>query len=355
MKKLLIWDADNTLWNGTLTSGDTPTLPAGRLEQLKTLHERGVVQSIASFNLMTDIAHWLRALDIDQYFLYPQAELSGRSKSDMVASIMNELDLAKPSDIVFVDDELYNRDEVASMGVIVIRPNDLTWAMTDLFSKDHYTPEDKLRVRSYEAQMQRKADAIGVDRQKFLADSDIRMHISPATDADMPRIADLMLRANRMAAIDKGYDTLEALTDERRTGGILTVRVADKYGNYGLSGVAIFDRNRAVVHAIVISCRLQNMGIGSALLGHMINIVAEYNKRMLGYAYTGKNLTAHWIETQYNLGMRKLYEWYGCAFNVEYAQDSSTPVAIHATHDTVAVGKVVLPTWITVTVGDENE
>jgi hypothetical protein len=82
------------------------------------------------------------------------------------------------------------------------------------------------------------------------------------------------------------------------------------------------------VNLLVISCRLQGKGIGSALIGGEINHVAE----------DGKLLTGVWKETEYNAGVRALWEWYKAEITVQ--GDLVTAVA--------PAGKVELPDWIDV-------
>ncbi len=48
--KCLVWDLDNTLWQGTLAEDDDVALPDAVLEVITTLDSRGILQSIASKN-----------------------------------------------------------------------------------------------------------------------------------------------------------------------------------------------------------------------------------------------------------------------------------------------------------------
>lgn len=49
-RKCLVWDLDLTVWDGILAEGDDVKLRPGVLEVVRTLDERGIVQSIASKN-----------------------------------------------------------------------------------------------------------------------------------------------------------------------------------------------------------------------------------------------------------------------------------------------------------------
>ncbi|MBF0215347.1 MAG: hypothetical protein HQM00_17610, partial [Magnetococcales bacterium] len=48
--KCVVWDLDNTLWEGVLAEHDTLVLREPVVQAIKTLDERGILQSIASRN-----------------------------------------------------------------------------------------------------------------------------------------------------------------------------------------------------------------------------------------------------------------------------------------------------------------
>jgi len=70
--KCVVWDLDNTLWNGTLLEGDKVQLRDGVREIIHTLDARGILHSIASRNHAESALARLRELDLEEYFLYPQ-------------------------------------------------------------------------------------------------------------------------------------------------------------------------------------------------------------------------------------------------------------------------------------------
>ena len=46
--KCVVWDLDNTLWNGVLLEDERVTIRENVLDVIKTLDGRGILQSIAS-------------------------------------------------------------------------------------------------------------------------------------------------------------------------------------------------------------------------------------------------------------------------------------------------------------------
>ena len=48
--KVVVFDLDETLWNGTLLEGDTLTLKSGIADVLRELDRRGILLSVASLH-----------------------------------------------------------------------------------------------------------------------------------------------------------------------------------------------------------------------------------------------------------------------------------------------------------------
>ena len=152
MKKLLIWDGDETLWNGTIVEEgvDSLVLPEGREELCKMLHDRGVIQSLASFNDQQEAMLALEKFNLTQLFVYPRASF-GTTKSNLIKEIKEELNLSRYSDIVFVDDNDFNLAEVNNTlpEVITINANDFGEdTILTYFTKDKYSEEFDVIKRS---------------------------------------------------------------------------------------------------------------------------------------------------------------------------------------------------------------
>lgn len=303
MKKLLVWDGDECLWTGTLQDGDVPALPRGRAALVRTLTERGVLQAVASFNRHRDVLDTLNRLDLADHFVMVCAELRG-SKSAFIRTIMDALELARAEDVVFLDDQPFNRHEVeaALPGVYVDSPENIIAVIQDYFTKPSYTEEDRARVRMVQENLQRVSaqTAYEGDHREFLRDCGIELIVDAPTPSQFPRVADLFRRANRMSAVSPTLGGVPALEIALRRGRVLALFVRDRYGDYGLSGLVVLRRysDRDELDALVLSCRLRGRGIGSAVLGSLLN-------RCPG------RFEALYRETEYNQGMRDLYRWYG--------------------------------------------
>ncbi len=101
--KCVVWDLDNTLWNGILVE-DGPeklTLKQGIADTIRSLDERGILHSIASKNNREEALQVLKQFHLDHYFLYPQ--ISWQPKSESVRAIARQLNIGADT-LLFVDD-----------------------------------------------------------------------------------------------------------------------------------------------------------------------------------------------------------------------------------------------------------
>lgn len=339
MRKLLIWDGDNTLWQGIIANGDFIALPDERHAQCEMLSERGVLQAMATHNLAAEVEGILHRFDLSRFFLHNQAEF-GTPKSEMVRRIINAYDISREEDVVYLDDDPFNLADVlkAFPGIVAWEPQYLEAAIIEFFTKDEYTEEDRLRVRRYQAETQRQQASIayGQDHQAFLRSCQIKLVMRKATTEDVPRLVDLMARANRMAALSRTFSREAIIANLEH---ITVGEVSDKFGNYGLSAILMAHTNleQAVVEieALIISCRLQGRGVGSAILGAFMNTYP------LDTAFR-----ATWTGTQYNHGVRSLYEWYN--FKTDDIDGTIYAVLDRRSLDFPPTKSFELPEWVEV-------
>jgi len=267
MKKLVIWDCDETLWHGTLMYGEDLRLKAGVKDMLELLHTRGVVQSVASKNLKDDVLAKLEEFGISSYFLVPQANLE-TPKSVMVETIKDTLGLTRYEDIVFVDDQMFNRCEVEDRlsGIISCEYEDLEHMLEKHFTKDVYTDEDRKRVQRYRSELERSrgASSYGDNYISFLHSCGMEAEFFNPVDGQLVRFKDLIERANKMSALDDSFsnDMVDQMFMHHRN-GLVACSVKDKYGEYGMCALAILEIYPELVEikGVVVSCRLQGKGI----------------------------------------------------------------------------------------------
>ncbi|MEM6403632.1 MAG: HAD-IIIC family phosphatase, partial [Cyanobacteria bacterium P01_D01_bin.116] len=107
--KCVVWDLDNTLWQGVLLEDEKVSLGKNIVNIIHTLDSRGILQSIASKNEFTTAIAKLEEFGLKEYFLYPQ--INWNSKANSLKEISNSLNIGLDA-IAFVDDQLFELEEV---------------------------------------------------------------------------------------------------------------------------------------------------------------------------------------------------------------------------------------------------
>jgi HAD superfamily phosphatase (TIGR01681 family) len=111
--KCIVWDLDNTLWDGVLVEDGLEKL---RLRQsvvdvIKETDQRGILHSIASKNNCEEVMKFLNMCGLSEYFLHPQ--INWEPKSQSITKIARALNIGTDS-LAFVDDQPFERAEVSA-------------------------------------------------------------------------------------------------------------------------------------------------------------------------------------------------------------------------------------------------
>lgn len=72
MIKCVIWDLDNTVWDGILLEGDVLQLRSKVVDAITVLDAYGILNAIASRYKHTLAIAQLQQFHIDHFFIYPQ-------------------------------------------------------------------------------------------------------------------------------------------------------------------------------------------------------------------------------------------------------------------------------------------
>jgi methoxymalonate biosynthesis protein len=108
--KCLVWDLDNTLWQGTLAEDDQVSLTSSTRELIITLDARGILQSVASKNDHDHAWARLEEFGVAEYFVLPH--IGWAAKSESVRAIADGLNFDYRT-VAFVDDQPTERAEVS--------------------------------------------------------------------------------------------------------------------------------------------------------------------------------------------------------------------------------------------------
>lgn len=304
--KCIVWDLDNTVWDGVLLEDEAVILRPEVARHIKRLDEMGILQSVASKNDRGVAMAKLAELGLSDIFLYPQ--VNWNSKSSSIQLIAKALNLGLDA-FAFVDDQEFERAEVAhelpAVTCVDITELDAALRRPD-FRPRFLTDESAQRREMYRGQIARdelEQEFVGTN-EEFLASLGMRFTLERAKQQDLQRAEELTVRTNQLNSTGHtySYDELNALS-ESPDHLLLVASLTDKLGSYGKIGLALVEKGEQVwqLRMMLMSCRVMSRGVGMVLLNHIMTLAKE----------AGVALHADFVETGRNRMMQITYAFAG--------------------------------------------
>lgn len=293
--KCVVWDLDNTLWDGVLTESNEVKLKPEIAEVIKTLDARGILHSVASKNNYDDAMAKLQELGLSEYFLYP--EIHWNAKSSSLGNIQKNLNIGMDT-IMFVDDQPFELEEVQSVhpDVHCTHADQYTSLLANPLLNPKFITVDSVRRRMmYLEDMKRKKEEEDYTGPKdaFLATLGMKFIIKKAQEEDLKRAEELTIRTNQLNATGKTYDYDELnafrLSDKHL---LLICELTDKYGSYGKIGLALVEMldDCWYLRLMLMSCRVISRGVGTVILSYIMKEAKKEGKKLRAdFRDTGKN------------------------------------------------------------------
>jgi FkbH-like protein len=293
--KCVVWDLDNTLWDGVLVE-DGPeklVLKPGVAAIIQDLDQRGILHSIASKNNLDDVLQVLKKFKLEEYFLCPQ--VSWRPKSQGIAAIAQQLNIGIDT-LLFIDDSKFELGEVkaACPELKVLDALDYRTLPERGDCQVPVTAESRERRKLYqvEASRQTVAQSFSNDYMAFLRHCEIQLTVRAMTEDNLERVHELTQRTNQMNFSGNRYDR-EVLRNLLSVPYIDTFVLSceDRFGSYGVIGFSIVDCREPRMTDLMFSCRIQSKRVEHAFLA---SVIRRY------IAETGKDFFANYRKTPRN-------------------------------------------------------
>ena len=150
--------------------------------------------------------------------------------------------------------------------------NNLTSLLTrDEFMPKFITEDARNRRLMYVNDFKRKQDeeASRLPQTEFLKSLNMVMDIKLAQEEDLKRAEELTIRTHQLNTTGYTYSYNELLTLlQSPQHKLIIVGLKDKYGEYGKIGLSLIEKQKEswTIKLLLMSCRVTNRGIGSALL-----------------------------------------------------------------------------------------
>ncbi|MFH8791976.1 HAD-IIIC family phosphatase [Streptomyces sp. NPDC017941] len=273
--KCLVWDLDDTLWDGVVLEGDEPVPFEAAVQALHTLDRRGILLAVASRGEHHIAAGHLAARGLDD--LFTVLEVSWGAKSAAVERIAAELNIGLDT-VAFIDNDAVERAEVAAaLPAVRCYAADVVGELEayEEFSPEFVTDESAQRRRLYRTERRRKdaeTEHTGPPAE-FLASLDLVLTVRRATGADLARAHELTVRTHQLNTTGRTFD-LEELRRLCADPGyeVIVAGLEDRFGSYGTIGLAVtaLRDGATVLELLLMSCRVMSRGAGAVLIDHIV-------------------------------------------------------------------------------------
>ena len=257
--KLIIWDLDETFWDGTLSEGNVQ-FRFENVELIRELTTKGIMNSICSkndFELAKSKFIESGLKDVWDMFVFPSIDWS--AKAGRVNNIIKSMNL-RAENVIFIDDNEININEVKFYipEIMTATPENLHKIAEELYLVNDYDFEHT-RLKQYKILEEKSIQKLNSNsNEEFLVSSDIKICIKKDCLKNIDRLKKLISRTNQLNFTKLRDENLEATIRNTDSAYIIA---EDKYGNYGICGFYSLDRTKNKLVHFLFSCRIMNMGI----------------------------------------------------------------------------------------------
>ena len=316
-KKCIVVDCDNTLWGGIIGEDGLAGIALGEdypgsvfrdfQHQLLTLRSQGVMVAICSKNNEADVwevfdRHDGMVLKRDHIVTH---RVNWQDKVSNICSIAEELNIGLDS-LVFVDDssfEIAHVKEALPMVTCLQVPSDValfpqTIGSFRLFDQEDISAEDRVRSDLMIQERERRGLSASMSPREFRKALDLVVEICECRPEHVARVTQLINKTNQFNLTTRRKTSAEVVElCNQPSWTVLAVRVADRFGDYGLVGVVLLHKAEKTIEieTLLMSCRVLGRGVEEAIFAKIADIArASGADEIVGeYLPTKKNTMVH--------------------------------------------------------------
>lgn len=310
--KAVVLDADDTLWYG-LCAEDGPLgvqldSPAQDLQRFFLgLRDQGVALCLCSKNVEEDVR---KVFEMHPDMLIRWEHFSGRCvnwglKSANIHAMSKALGIGMDA-MIFVDDSPVEVAEV-ELACPDVRCVTLPQLRSEIaaflrsvwdFDVRDVSGEGARRLQTYALADERenlRQAAGSID--EFVVSLGVRVMLRPIASGELERVSELTRRTNQFNFSGRRCSPPEVADWLMRAGhGVMVVEVADRFGDYGLTGAVLYYRQDdvAVVDSFLLSCRVLGRRVEDSVLAQLKAAMASNGIGRIEFAFvpTSRNQPA---------------------------------------------------------------
>ena len=297
-RKCIVLDLDNTLWGGIIGEDGFDEIELGHTpngkafvefqKELLSLWNQGIILAINSKNNFDDAIKVIR--DHPNMILreknFASIQINWNDKAQNMKQISDEINIGLNS-IVFFDDDKLNQERIKQEFPEILTlelpddPSQFAPIVKELndFNVLQRTKEDTKRGEMYAQQRERKNFEDSVSNlDEFLKQLEIKVKMKKSNEFLIPRISQLTLKTNQFNLTTKRYqeEEIKKLSNDKNF-EVGCAQVLDKFGDNGITGVYIVEKNEAfwTIDTFLLSCRIMGRGVEDAILSEILKNAKE--------------------------------------------------------------------------------
>ncbi len=278
LKKVLVCDCDNVLWQGV--AGEEKT-HIGQNERrihrvLSDLYRKGVLLCLCSRNEEDNIRVAFQnpkmELPFEQIVTF---RINRKDKATNLSDMAAELNLSLDS-FVFVDDSDYEIGLINALlpeveTVKAVLQENWIDKITEMFDLSA-SSEERNRTVLYREQKEREKE-----KARFSTVEEYNRSLNTVVSCDvavpevLPRLAELSQRTNQCNLSVARYSEADLCSLSKDPSvSVLALSASDKYGDMGIVGGAVLrKKSEAVIESFFLSCRVFERGFEEVLLARL--------------------------------------------------------------------------------------
>ena len=323
--KCVVLDLDNTLWGGVIGDDGLEGIVLGEFDEgeafvgfqtfIRELKRRGIILAVVSKN---EHANAVLPFREHPHMVLKEEDISvfvanWDNKADNIRLVQKTLNIGFDS-LVFLDDNPFERNIVREFLPEVVAPELpedpslylQTLAGLNLFETASFSEADLQRADQYREEAQRELTKTQFTNiNEYLTSLAMEIRLERFNAFNLPRIAQLIQRSNQFNLMTRRYGeaACEAMMKDRALAP-LTLRLADKFGDYGLISVVILkhEGEDLEIDEYLMSCRVLQRGVEAFTMNNIFAYAAR-----LG----AKRVVGHYIPTKKNDMVKGFYKGFG--------------------------------------------
>ena len=294
--KLVIWDLDETFWRGNISETEVSFNPEV-LEFIQELVLKGIMNSVCSKNDFQTVKDFFinnGLKNIWDLFIFPS--ISWAPKGERVKEIIRKMNL-REENVIFVDDNISNINEVKFYcpKIMTAESFQVPKLIEELYLVNDYDFE-YTRYKQYKVleEKTREKEALNLSNEDFLRNSEIQIAVKKDCEAHIDRIYKLIQRTNQLNFTKNRVEKedLEGYFNNPEKYESAYIIVRDKFGNYGICGFYVLNKEENRLEQFLFSCRVMNMGIEQFVYSYL----NEPELEIKGEVSSSLDFVPDWVE-----------------------------------------------------------